>query len=90
MNGGMAPWELQRLKRAPVWLAGLLASALRGTRSSVSACTRSGSRGRRPEGPDAEVPGNRMAIHHVNESCHFVYKKKKKKISESFPLDAVF
>lgn len=74
----MSPWELQQLKRATIRLADLLASALTATRLNVRLSP--GMARERPEGGwgrglDVEVLGNCMVIHHINESCHFIYKK---------------
>lgn len=69
----MGPWELQQLKRATIWPADLLASALTGTRLNVRLSP--GMAHKRPEGGDAEVLGNCMVIYHINDSCHFIYKK---------------
>lgn len=83
----MGPRELQQLKRATIWPAELLASALNSVRLNVRlspGMAQKRDAWRVLEGGNfkAEVLGNSMVIHHINESCHFIYKK------ETFsPLD---
>lgn len=78
----MGPQELQELKRAVICPADLLASAFKRDTFKCPAFTWEWPTRGTPEGGwwgwvDAEVPENCKVIHHINESCHFIYLKKK-------------